>query len=302
MEHRAAQYRRGVLLAAGLASDHSHGRGRAGRAAGGARRDLQQPRRGARAAGHPGARGCRRGHRDVRGRTARLHHLLDARGAAAGLRRRGRRARAARGFRPVSGRAARAVPVLSVRRAAAGHQGHECLQCAAAVRRVGRRRAARLSARGVAREPCHRAASRRQRPPGGAAAAHHRPAVHAERGLAHGAAGRGRRPASGREGVLLGRRGPGGPGRDHHLRAGQQPAGGPDAAAGHLGVGRGGRAGHRGLPGADGRGTLPGPAGPRPPPADRRAGPGADLRHPARPAVPAWPARQARRSPSPARR
>ena len=250
VEHRAAQYRRGVLLAARLAGDHGHGRGRAGRAAGGAPRDLQQPRRGARAAGHPGARGCRRGHRDVRGRTTRLHHLLDARGAGAGLRWCGRRARAARGFRPVPGRAARAVPVLSARRAAAGHQGHERLQRAAAVRRVGRRRAARLPARGAAREPCHYAASRRQRLPGGAAAAHHRPAVHAERGLAHGAAGRNRRPAPGREGALLGRRGPGGPPRDHHLRARWQPARGPDAAAGHLGVGRGRRGGHRALPAA----------------------------------------------------
>ena len=130
----------------------------------------------------------------------------------------------------------------------AGHQGHERHQRAAAVRRVGRRRATRLPGRGTAGEPCQHRAGRRQRLPGGAAAAHRRAAVHAERGLAHGAAGRGGRPAPGREGVLLGRRGPGGASGDHHLRAGHQPARGPDAAARHLGVGRGGRGGHRDLP------------------------------------------------------
>ena len=70
---------------------------------------------------------------------------------------------------------------------------------------------------------------------------------------------------SGREGVLLGRRGPCRAAGDHGLPAGQQPAGGPDAAPRHVGVGRGGRGRHRDLPAADRRGTLPRAAGPRPP-------------------------------------
>ena len=133
---------------------------------------------------------------------------------------------------------------------------------------------------------CGRASPPRSGPaarlPRGAAAAHHRAGVHAGRGLAHGAAGRGGRAEPGREGVLLARRGPGGAAGDHHLRAGRRPAAGPDAAARHVGLGRGGRGGHRDLPAADGRAGLPRAAGRSAPacgsPSPRRCGSAASPR------------------------
>ena len=179
VEHRVPQRRPGGLLAARLAGDLRPRRQRAGRAADGARRRLQQPRGGAGAAGRPRARGSGRGHRHGRGRTARLHHLLDPRGAAARIGRRGRRRRAARRLCPVPGRAARAVPVLSAPHPGAGDHRHGRHHRAAAVRRVGRRRAAGLPGGGAAAEPGQHGADWRPRLPRGAPAAHRRAAVHA---------------------------------------------------------------------------------------------------------------------------